>query len=128
MTPDLYREAADIARRAAGHVARVGWTDDDERWDREQEAAGTPRGECRVTVIGALALAAYGDLSAPISARGGPANEARCVVLPLMTNSTGRPVLTRSPEPFLRQAAAELEDVARQLEDRRPSAPAGPLY
>jgi hypothetical protein len=128
MTPHLYREAADIARRAADHITQYGWTDDDERWDLAQEAAGTPRGECRATVIGALALAAYGDLSAPISARGGPADYARVRVLTLMTDNTGRVFRARSPEPFLREAAAKLDDTAQRLEDSRREVPKGPLY
>ncbi|MFH8805276.1 hypothetical protein ACH4F6_38005 [Streptomyces sp. NPDC017936] len=74
-----YTEAASIAERAADHIARVGRTND--RWDLEQEAAGTPRAECRTNVIGAVATVAHGDPGARVSAAEGPADTARRAVI-----------------------------------------------
>ena len=52
--------AADALDRAADVIARNGycWR---YLWDTDQAAVGTPRGRCRVDVLGALGIALHGD-------------------------------------------------------------------
>lgn len=70
-------DVADILRRAAEHVEAVGYTNWN-RWDERQENAGTPRTQCSVDILGALAYAAHGDPADRISTHDDAANDARC--------------------------------------------------
>lgn len=70
-------EAADILDKAAAHIETVGYTTWG-RWDDHQEKAGTPRGECSVDVLGAIAYVAHGDPETRLSDKRDAANDARC--------------------------------------------------
>ena len=70
-------DAADILRRAAAHVEAVGYTNWN-RWDERQEKTGTPRAQCGVDILGAIAYVAHGDPSARIASHDDAANDARC--------------------------------------------------